>query len=320
MKSSNHALLSGPWHAACLLGLFSCSLIWPQRTLAATDSEAELEKVTERLTDHQYVLRYKFKAPETLRYEIVHVVTVDTRIEGVEQKNRSRSKSTKVWEFSQVAQSGHALFTHAVEHINMWSETSGQDPVQYDSAESKEPPPAYAMMAEIVGKPMSVVTVDPTGKVLKRDDKIPQFDMGTGGLTVPLPEGAVKVGDEWAVPNEVRVRHSDGRYQTIKTRQRYRLEKVAVGVATIAVETQILTPVDDGRVRSQLIQKLSKGEIKFDIDAGRLISKRLEWNEVVVGFNGPESNMSYVASMTERLVTETPQTARKRSAARSTGK
>ena len=41
------------------------------------------------------------------------------------------------------------------------------------------------------------------------------------------------------------------------------------------------------------------------MDAGRVLKRTLDWNEVVVGFNGPESNMSYLARMTESLVTET---------------
>jgi hypothetical protein len=48
-----------------------------------------------------------------------------------------------------------------------------------------------------------------------------------------------------------------------------------------------------------LVQKLSNGSAKFDIENGRLVSKTLEWNEKVVGFNGASSRMEYVARMTE---------------------
>ncbi len=55
-------------------------------------------------------------------------------------------------------------------------------------------------------------------------------------------------------------------------------------------------------MKSQLIQQLSRGEIKFDIDAGRVISKRLDWDENVIGFSGADSNMKYLARFTETLV------------------
>ncbi len=50
------------------------------------------------------------------------------------------------------------------------------------------------------------------------------------------------------------------------------------------------------------MQQLSKGEIKFDIDRGRLISKRLDWDDEVVGFRGAETALKYVARFTEELI------------------
>ncbi len=73
------------------------------------------------------------------------------------------------------------------------------------------------------------------------------------------------------------------------------------GIATISLRTEVLTPVNDARIESQLIQRLSNGTIKFDIDAGVVRGRRLEWDQTVVGFNGPESSMTYVARLTESL-------------------
>jgi hypothetical protein len=91
---------------------------------------------------------------------------------------------------------------------------------------------------------------------------------------------------------------------------KYRLEKVQAGVATISVKTEILTPIDDAALKSQLVQQLSNGSIRFDLDAGRLLSKQLDWTENVIGFNGPESNMKYLARFTEKLA-ENQKVARK---------
>src|SRR5690606_36662894 len=107
---------------------------------------------------------------------------------------------------------------------------------------------------------------------------------------------------------EVKVRLDDQRIKAIQTRELYRLEKVETGIATISIKTQILTPVDDPRVKSQIVQRISQGEIRFDVDAGRLVSKQLYWNEQVLGFSGAESNMKYLAQFTEQLA-ETPYTA-----------
>ena len=98
------------------------------------------------------------------------------------------------------------------------------------------------------------------------------------------------------------MRLEDQRIKSIQTRETYRLEKIETGVATISLKTQILTPLDDARVKSQIVQRISAGEIRFDIDSGRLLSKQLNWDESVLGFNGPGSNMKYLAQFNEALV------------------
>ena len=260
-----------------------------------------LDAATSKLTDHTYRLAYKLTPGETLRYEVVHQASVKTTVQGARQESHSRSSSGKSWRINEVDADGIAVLTHVIDYIDMWSETDGQDPIQYDSRTDEQPPPQYDHVAEMVDKPLSRITIDTSGTILQRRDNVPQFDLGTGGITVPLPPNEVKLGAQWSMPGVVRVRDSEGRQKAIKTRQLYQLEKVETGVATISLRTEVLTPVDDPRIESQLVQRLSNGTIKFDMDAGVIRSRTLEWDEKVVGFNGPESNMVYVARLTETL-------------------
>ena len=88
----------------------------------------------------------------------------------------------------------------------------------------------------------------------------------------------------------------------LKARINYELTKVVDGQAYISFRTEILTPVENDQIRSQLLQKLSKGYAAFDIAKGRLSKKEIEWNEKVQEFSGPDSLLHYVGKMTERLV------------------
>jgi hypothetical protein len=108
---------------------------------------------------------------------------------------------------------------------------------------------------------------------------------------------------------EVNVTLDAGTTKAIQTRQRYELEKVDFGVATIAVETQVLTPVDDPKIRVQLIQRLTKGHLRFDIAAGRIVSQRTDLDETVLGFSGADSSMHYVARFDEQLLLKKNDTA-----------
>ena len=76
--------------------------------------------------------------------------------------------------------------------------------------------------------------------------------------------------------------------------------KVENGLATIKQRTEILTPITDAKVKSQVIQRIQHGYLKFDIQAGRLFNSRLELDERVIGFNGPTSHMHYLGRLTEQ--------------------
>jgi hypothetical protein len=287
------------------------SWAWSQDAPPISELERQLEKAKKNVVPDTYQLRYRFRAGDRLVYRVEHVATVDTTIQGNRQTSKSRSVSTKLWQVQQVGTDGTIEFEHSIRDVDMWSQVNGREPIRYQSREDEEPPLEYESISQTIGKPLSVVTIDQTGKVVKRDDKVQQLELGFGGLVVPLPSESVKIGATWAVPSQLRVRTTDGTPKVIKTRQQYELKSVEVGVATITVKTQVLTPVSDARIRSQLIQRLSQGEIKFDVDAGRTLSKEMDWNETVVGFNGPKSNVEYVAEFTEKLMAEGVETAQK---------
>lgn len=257
----------------------------------------------------EYDLVYKLKAGEQVRTQVVHLVTVESRIKGVAQTAKTRSVSTRIWKIVGVDDQGNITLENSVEALNMWqshTDDKGVKEVSYDSQKDEVPPPPYEAIAKTVGITLATITIDPAGKILDRRSDQPHFNPGIGELAVPLPGKRVKAGDKWYVPEQVTLRLDDGMIKKVDTRQVYKLEKVELGVATITVETQILTPISDPKLQSQLVQRLQKGTIKFDVDAGRLIHKQMDLDESVLGFAGPDSHMQYLARLTEEpLKTET---------------
>ena len=123
-------------------------------------------------------------------------------------------------------------------------------------------------------------------------------------MTMPLADHPIAVGESWSSPLEIEVRQNDGRPQQIQTRQKFTLVKVEHGVATINVDSQVLTPVHDPSIEAQLIQRLSDGTVRFDIVAGRVLSQQLDLDRHVIGFNGAGSSMHYVTRFTEKLLND----------------
>jgi len=268
----------------------------------ADDVEKAFEKAAAQATEQTFLMQYKFKKGESFTYRVEQIATVDTTIDGNNQKTQLRSGSVRTLKVSDVDADGQMTFDHVIDQVDMWSEVTGRQAVKYNSTTDEEAPEEFASVKSSIGTPISTITIASDGTIVKREDKVRQPNLGMGGLTIPLPKEPIKVGHVWSKPLDIKVRLDNQQVKTIKTREQYTLQKVSAGVATIKMETQVLTPVNNAKIKAQLIQRLSAGSIRFDLDAGRLMSKQLDWDENVLGFSGPESNMKYLARFTEQLL------------------
>lgn len=268
----------------------------------------ELELAKQRIAAQElYDLKYKWTPGETLRYQVEQLATVETTVRGQTQVAKSRSVCTKIWTVGQPDAKGNVTFTHMVDDADMWQQVTGRAEVTYNSRKDEVAPPQYAPIAKSLRVPLATIHVNERGLVQSREntDTIKQVLASNGQLLVPLPDRPIKINTTWNMPSEVPVRLTDGSVKQIKIRLLYKLERVAHGLATISLTTQVLTPVDDGAIKSQLVQRLSNGEIKFDLDAGRMVAQELNQDESVLAFSGADSNMQYLARFREKLI-ETP--------------
>ncbi len=291
-------------HLAAIVAVFVSASMSLADDTGSPSAVEELESAKKKLTAKTYELRYKFAKGETLRWKVTHVATLETRIQGNTLESRSRSVSTKAWKVVGNDDDGKITFVNMVEDVDMWQHVKDRPEVRYNSKTDSSPPPVYENVAKTVGVPLATVTIDPHGQIISRQNKVSNYNFGLGEITLPLPDKAISVGHQWHWPNEIQVRLQDGRVQRIATRQLYALEKVQTGVATISVTTEVLTPVRDPQVKAQLAQQLTHGTIKFDVDAGRLMHKQMDWDETVIGIgNNGDGVMNYLARFTEELLT-----------------
>ena len=148
-----------------------------------------------------------------------------------------------------------------------------------------------------------MVTLDAKGKVLHRK----RFPLkaaagGEGEMTLPLPAEPIAVGGHWESPHDIELPLPGGGVRKIKTCQSFTFLEVKTGVAAVRVATQILTPVHDPAIEAQLIQYESAGTVRFDLDAGRIISQEMEVDKGVVGFRGAASDIHYLTRFNEEFI------------------
>ena len=263
----------------------------------ATESDAPKSAAAEK-----YTLRYKFQPGETLRWNVEHRCKVRTTVSNSTQTAETTSLSEKVWRVRQVLSDGSATFEHLVQWVDMRQTLTGRREVHYDSRADSVPPRGFEQLAQTVGVPLSIVTLDARGKVLHRKRApLKAAAGGEGEMTIQLPEEPIAVGGQWSSCHDVELPQPGGGVVKIKTRQVFALEGVKTGVATIRVATQILSPVHDPAIASQLIQYQSAGTVRFDIDAGRVLGQQMDVDKGVVGFRGEASSIHYLTRFTEEF-------------------
>ena len=249
-----------------------------------------------------FLLRYKFHEGQMLRWKVEHLVTIETTIQGTTQKAETGSRSTKAWRVVSVDSDGQAVFAHLVEDVDMWQKVTARQEVRYNSKTDDKAPPEYQNAAASVGVPLSTITLSAIGKVIERNDRRGMPETESKYVTMPLMEAPVKMNDRWDTPYIIPVRKPDGTLINIQARQVFQLKKVVAGLATISLNTEVLTPVHDPRVQAQLVQRLLNGTIKFDIVAGRVEQQQMDLDESVLAFSGAESSMDYKARFREEFL------------------
>jgi hypothetical protein len=260
----------------------------------------------------KYTLRYKFHPGETLRWEVEHRTNVRTTVTKETIAAETLSLSVKRWKVKEVRTDGTAVFEHSVEWADMRNKTTGRNEVRYDSRKGAKPPPGFESVAKSIGVPMMFVTMDAQGKVLRRNRCVAKSQQSDSTaqeqieswMTIPMPEKPVAIGQTWTLPLDIDIPIEKGGVKRIKAIQQFTLEDVKTGVAVIRVSTEILTPINDPAIESQLVQREAAGRVRFDIDAGRIISQQMDIDKHVVGFRGETSSIHYVNRFTERLLTE----------------
>lgn len=274
-----------------------CLLATLLASLAAHAENAASENVSDA---PKYTLRYQFHVGDVLRWSVSHRCQIRTTVSGTTQTAETTTLSTKVWRVIDVKSDGTASFEHQVESVDMRHRLTGRDEVHYNSGKDAIAPPGFENVAKAVGIPLSVITLDSRGHVVSRiQNPVKAAIPSQGEVTIRLPEEPVAVGQQWSNPYDIEVPLPSGGIRRIKSIQTYKLESVKTGVASIRTSTQILTPMNDPALESQILQYETTGIVRFDIDSGKILGRQADVDKSVVGFRGEASSIHYLGRSTE---------------------
>jgi hypothetical protein len=278
----------------------------PEDAASQTLRDVEPKKLVETAgpeSGEKVLLRYKFTDGMVIHSEVTHLAKNGTRIDSAEQDAHSRTVTDKSWRVID-ASKGLVTFEYWIDGIDMSQQVGDAEEIKYSSREPGDYiPPQFSMTADKVGKRVSTIRIDDTGMVVARSDIRNPPHMGMGDVTMPLPKGPVSIGATWEIPREMKINRRDGTQRVVKFRELFKLEKISAGVATVSVKSEPLSTMGEPSEEAQILQQLSNGTIRFDVDAGRMISKELAWDHQVVAFSGPGSVLEYSARLEDKVTT-----------------
>jgi hypothetical protein len=263
--------------------------------------------------EEKHALQYKFEMGEVLRYSVKHMTNIRTTIEGSTQEAESKSLSVKAWKVTDVLPNDVMEFVHVVEEVKMSNRVPNRAETVFDSKTDKTPPPGFEQAARAVGVPLSLIRIKPSGEIVHREEKHPQPAVSDDmPITLRLPDEPIAVGEKWDFTYDVAANRKSGAKLQVRTRRVCTLKSVKGDIATIGVDYQILTPVS-AYIESQLIERLTKGTVQFDIKRGCPVAQRYDADQRVLGFHGEASSMHFVSRLEERLLKPGERLARKTS-------
>jgi hypothetical protein len=274
----------------------------PHRPSGTSDSGPADEETAPGPPDSTtYDLRYKFSLGDELRYEATHRASIRSTIDQTTQAAQTKTDSVKLWKITDVLPNGDIELMNVVERVRMVNQLPDRDPTEFDSARDATPPPGFEDAARAVGVPLSVLRITPRGRIVARDVKVRQQSVEQDApVVLRLPNKPVTIGETWDDPFDVKVTLENGGTKIVQTRRRHKLTAVSNGIATIQVTYQVLSPID-AIAECQLVQRLMEGEVKFEIESGRVVNQQMDIDKRILGFAGPTSSMHYVMRMEEKL-------------------
>ncbi|MDO4575986.1 MAG: hypothetical protein Q4D98_12315 [Planctomycetia bacterium] len=255
--------------------------------------------------EETYLLRYQWHKGDVLEWDVTHRNRTTTMVSETDDAVDAMTRSRKHWEVVAVDENGVGTIENTVVWADM-REKNGDQPMRtFDSRKEQIPPEGFETVPESLGRVLAKISISPTGEQVSRED----FHTSTivqqanqAYVCVKFPEQAIPVGYSWSYPYPVYVPQPNGTLRRIEMTQKFTLEKVENGLATISYGTKVLSPNLDRGTLAQIMDRLYRGTFLFDITRGRSVMLSQKVDETVVGFRGEVSRVKMLIEFNERYL------------------
>src|SRR5262245_4872297 len=245
--------------------------------------------------------RFQWSKGQTLSYRTNHTTTVDEVTDGNKVETTSKLTLVKQWNVADVDASGVATLHLRLVALRTENTKPNGEKLIFDSANLEQSTPELRQMKDHLGKTLAIVRIDGYGRIHEvKLGSVAKYE-AEPPFALVLPAAALKEGQAWVRNYHVTLEPPQGTGEKFQARQTYSCAKIAGGVATVGVTTEVKTLPDNVQDRLPLLQKEANGQALFDINAGRLQRVQFSIDKTVENHQGQGSSYHFVSTYVEEL-------------------
>uniref|UniRef100_A0A7C2K2H7 Uncharacterized protein n=1 Tax=Schlesneria paludicola TaxID=360056 RepID=A0A7C2K2H7_9PLAN len=255
-------------------------------------------------------LAYKFSPGQFVHYEVAASSKIVMQKGEVQATATNETQTWKQFRVVTVDEQGNGTLEPIITRVKMQAQFNNLPEVSWDSQTGGEPPKDFAPLAQTIGRAHTRIVFAPNGELLKitplpgapehlahaADKADPKHN-----FLIMLPKEPVGVGAVWKDRFQTPVSVGNGLTQPITLQRQYTLVGINGSIATIALKTSVITPLNNAEIEGQLIQRTPSGTIEFDIDRGVIVSQASSVNNQVVNAMGPGTRLQAESETREKL-------------------
>lgn len=257
--------------------------------------------------EKKYHLIYKFEPGSELTWNVVHEVHKKLIYAGLTREVQTRSQIKRRWIVQQAPNDPQKLLCeHRIDEMILQQQEEGKNPISFDSRKDEKAPREFAVFGtdKTVGKVLEKFIIDHQGMMTEKTKLVREYHgmEKDSRVLVPFPDTPVAIGDSWTIPMLIFLKGRDGTIRNYHATEKFTLENVHEGLATIRFRTILLSVVTDPVIEAQLAERLFNGYARFDMNRGIVLQTELEFNKSVANAMGEASHLDYRCRVEEKLL------------------
>jgi hypothetical protein len=241
-----------------------------------------------------------------LQYRVEEVTTASELVEGNKALTTSKLNELKRWQVVEVDAAGVATLQLSLASLRLERTTPGGESLIFDSANpDKSNPQMRDQLAQYLGKVLTVLRVDRTGKVVE----VKQSKFGPASrfesqppFVLTLPATAAAPGQGWSRNYTITLEPPEGTGEKFAAVQKYICANADGPAVTVVLATTVPNPPAGLADPMPLLQLQPEGKFVFDTQLGRLQRADLRVEKELKGHAGEGSSYRLQSTYAEEYV------------------